>query len=55
MGRYAVLRDGIIENVVAWNGADPWEPPSGTEVVPIGDDDLAIIGELLIQGDSSVH
>ena len=35
-GRYAVVRDGVVENVVVWNGDEAeWQPPEGTQAVLI--------------------
>lgn len=31
--RYAVVRDGIVENVILWDGERPWQPPEGTTAV----------------------
>ena len=35
MTRYAIVRDsdGLIENLVAWDGVAVWSPPAGTTVV----------------------
>jgi hypothetical protein len=33
MARYALVRDGMVENVISWDGISPWEPPSGFELV----------------------
>lgn len=33
MGRYAVLdKDGVVVNVVVWDGVTPWNPPDGHTV-----------------------
>lgn len=35
MGRYAVINsDGVVENVVEWDGVAPWQPPEGCTVKP---------------------
>lgn len=31
--RYAVVRDGVVENVVVWDGESDWQPPEGTTLV----------------------
>ncbi|MGF6492783.1 hypothetical protein ABIE56_000940 [Luteibacter sp. 621] len=41
---YAVVQDGVIVNVVAWDGVTAWEAPDGTEVVEIPADVNAGIG-----------
>ena len=28
--QYAIIRDGIVENVAEWDGESPWTPPDGT-------------------------
>lgn len=33
MRNYFVLRDGVVENVVVWDGVSDWTPRSGTELV----------------------
>jgi len=33
--RYAVVRAGVVENVVSWSGATAWTPPAGTTLVEI--------------------
>jgi hypothetical protein len=32
--RYAVIEDGIVVNVIIWDGATEWSPPEGQQVVP---------------------
>ena len=32
--KYLVIRDGIIENVILWDGVSDWTPPEGTTVEP---------------------
>lgn len=27
--RYAIVKDGIVENTVEWDGETPWSPPEG--------------------------
>lgn len=31
--RYVVVRDGIVENVILWDGEADWTPPEGTTAV----------------------
>lgn len=44
MGRYAVVRGGVVENVVVWDVRSRWTPPSGTVLVEDGDRKAAIGG-----------
>jgi len=32
---YAVVRDGVVENVIVWDGQSAWSPPDGTTLVPL--------------------
>lgn len=32
--KYAVVRNGVVENLVEWDGIAEWEPPAGTKVYP---------------------
>ena len=31
--RYGIVRDGIVINVVSWDGVSEWSPPIGCELV----------------------
>lgn len=42
--RCAVVRDGVIENVVLWDGATPWAPPKGAELYPVEDGVVVSVG-----------
>ena len=33
MQRYVVVRDGVVENVVLWDGASDWHPDEDCEVM----------------------
>lgn len=35
--RYAVVRDGVVENVVMWDDESEWDPPEGTVLVKSDD------------------
>lgn len=35
--RYAIVSDGIVADVVEWDGATPWTPPDGTTLQQLGD------------------
>lgn len=42
---YAVVNaDGLIVNIVVWDGVTEWEPPEGTEAVRCGDNICGIGG-----------
>jgi len=32
--RYAIIRDGVIENFVEWDGTSAWTAPGGTQLAP---------------------
>jgi hypothetical protein len=32
---WAVVRDGVVENIVLWNGHDPYDPGHGARLVPL--------------------
>lgn len=34
---YAVIRNGLVENVVSWDGETDWTPPEGSDVVALHD------------------
>jgi len=34
---WAVVRDGLVENTVVWDGESDWTPPDGTELVNLAD------------------
>lgn len=34
MGRYALVRDGVTEAVIVWDGVSPYTPPPGCKLVP---------------------
>lgn len=42
MSRYAVVKDGQVVNAVEWDGETGWSPPSGTETVPVADEQVGI-------------
>ena len=37
MGEYAVVRDGVVENIIVWDGETEWSPPEGCEVIATPD------------------
>lgn len=32
---YAIIQNGTVINTIEWDGVSPWQPPTGTTVVPI--------------------
>jgi len=40
---YAVVVDGIVENVVAWDGVSEWDQPTG-DIVLIPEGEVANVG-----------
>lgn len=49
---YIVVRDGVIENIIVWDGVSKWIPPEGCIVLPA--DDNADMGALW-DGEKSVR
>lgn len=39
MSTYAIVENGIVANVVVWDGGTDWTPPEGSTAVKIGEDD----------------
>jgi hypothetical protein len=35
--RYAIVKDGIIQTLIEWDGVTAWEPPEGATVYPFPD------------------
>lgn len=33
MAAYAVVREGVVENVVEWDGESDWNPPEGSVAI----------------------
>ena len=33
MARYCLIRNGVVENVIAWDGVAPWQAPAGYQVI----------------------
>jgi hypothetical protein len=48
--RYAIVRDGVIENVILWDGASPWVSPPLVEVYPLEDGVAAAVGWTWLSG-----
>lgn len=44
MAAYAIVRDGIVENIVEWDGESDWQPPTGSQAIPVPTETNAGIG-----------
>lgn len=42
--QYALVENGIVVNVVLWDGESEWTPPTGQQAVTIPDGSEAAIG-----------
>jgi hypothetical protein len=38
MSRYAIVKNGVVENVVVWDGGAGWSPPKDRVAERVGDD-----------------
>lgn len=41
---YAVVKSGVVANIVVWDGKSDWEPGDGTKAVVVPNDTLVEIG-----------
>lgn len=45
MNNYAIVADGVVENIVVWNGdTSVWQPPEGSIAVRLSPTDAISIG-----------
>lgn len=44
MKRYAMIKDGVVENVVIWDGVTPWKPGSEYQLVDMTTANILDIG-----------
>jgi hypothetical protein len=51
MSNYAIVENGVVINIIEWDGAEEFESPSGQDVVIIPDDVIAGIGYTYSVGD----
>lgn len=42
--RYAIIHEGIVENVILWDGGGGWQPKPGRQAVPIIDGEVCETG-----------
>lgn len=47
MANYAIVVDGVVQNIVVWDGATDWAPPQGAISVQ---SDTAMIGDTYVDG-----
>ena len=33
MNRYAIIKDGVVINVIIWDGESNWKAPEGTQLI----------------------
>lgn len=48
--RYALIRDGIVIQVIKWDGTDRWSPPEDVSLVMVDDGWGFGVGDLYIDG-----
>ncbi|MEN4566199.1 hypothetical protein [Pantoea agglomerans] len=44
MSKYAIVKDGLVDNIILWDGGDDWSAPEGCIAVKIKDDQDVGIG-----------
>jgi hypothetical protein len=44
MNRYAIVLDGVVSNIIVWDGVAVWSPPVGSVVVALDADQPCDIG-----------
>ncbi|WP_175709329.1 hypothetical protein [Burkholderia ambifaria] len=43
--RYAIVRNGIVQNICIWDGdTDSWRPPDGSEAIKLNDAQYVDVG-----------
>lgn len=50
MTTYAIVENGVIANVIVWDGVAPFTPPSGAAVVQIPDGTYTGVGATYSNG-----
>jgi len=48
---WAVVRDGVVENTVVWDGESAWSPPDGADLVSLADHPHVGIGWDYVDGE----
>jgi hypothetical protein len=44
MNNYAIIENGVVTNIVVWDGGDDWTPPAGSTAVLVPADTFVSIG-----------
>jgi len=47
MATYAIIENGVVMNMVVWDGKTEWSPPEGTEAIECNDDSCQIGGSYM--------
>ncbi|MDT6993899.1 hypothetical protein [Burkholderia cenocepacia] len=50
MSSYAVVSNGVVENVVVWDGESDWQPPENATLIELPEGTFVSIGCLASQG-----
>lgn len=50
MAIYAIIENGVVTNIVEWDGISNWSPPTGTTLAQIPDGTSTGIGSTYIDG-----
>lgn len=50
MKNYALVENGVVVNVIVWDGQSSWQPPDGQTAVLVPDDAYAGIGSTYSNG-----
>lgn len=48
---YAVVTNGIVDNIVVWDGSSDWMPPIGSVLVEIAPNEWCSIGTIYREGE----
>lgn len=49
--RYAIVRDGLVDGIVLWDGQSDWAPPSGCVAMALADGEACAPGWSLVNGE----
>jgi len=47
---YAVVENGVVVNMVVWDGVAQWQPPEGSQAIPVPEGTFVDIGWLYSNG-----
>jgi hypothetical protein len=47
---YAIVENGVVTNIVEWDGMTPWTPPAGSSAVAVQDGAYVGIGSTYANG-----